>query len=190
MNVFRVRWRVLLALSILFCSPSWAGDARKYDVVLHDVDDETAVSVATLVLEPAEQGYSYRLQMNEAVFGDHFLSMRPFKCIKANANMLCHLQYPYEIARSITNDDLTDLEYDLLFIRRKSTDYGINPWNGLYYRLTWEGDELHGVGHEVDLDILAVPPESGNTRPIKPVDLHEVQAGQLWLPRLVAKPQD
>lgn len=106
--------------------------------------------------------YSYALEMVDGLYSDHFLSMRPFKCFTTPKQMLCHLAYPYSKTQKIASADLQDLEYDLLFIHRKDADYGINPWNGLYYKLTLSDDgTITGVLNEVDLDILAVPPEKG-----------------------------
>lgn len=188
--VKRILGRLLLAttlLSPLFVS---AESDKHYRIQLETVDGEKVVPVATLEMSAQQGGWDYRLGMVEDGFGDYFLSMRPFKCITNRTDMLCHLQYPYNIKRKISQSDLTDLEYDLLFIRRKPTDYGINPWNGLYYRLQWQGDLLIGEAHEVDLDLLAVPPDEGVLRPIQEHDLHQIDAEQLWLPRLVARPVD
>jgi len=139
-------------------------------------------------MTPNDAGWDYQLKMQEAAFGDYFLSMRPFKCMTDSVDMLCHLPYPYQVNRQIDKKDLTDLEYELLFIRRKPTDYGINPWNGLYYQIRWQNGQLIGEAYEVDLDLLAVPPEDNNLRPIRKHDLHEIDGAQLWLPRLVAMP--
>ncbi len=65
--------------------------------------------------------------------------------------------------------------------------FQINPWNGLYYRMQWQNGLLTGKAYEVDLDLLAVPPEDGSLRPIQSHDLHEIDGGQLWLPKLVAR---
>ncbi|WP_229130454.1 hypothetical protein, partial [Ancylomarina sp. 16SWW S1-10-2] len=101
---------------------------------------------------------------------------------------LCYLNYPYQNNHFISSDDLVDLEYDLLFIRRKSTDYGIDPWHGSYYKMQWEGDSIVGEVHEADLDILAAPPEDGSLRPIKESDLTPAELDRFWLPKLVIKP--
>ncbi len=120
--------------------------------------------------------------MNDAVFSDEFLSMRPFKCIHQNEQMLCHLVYPYEKLGYITQQDLTDLEYDLLFLHKSASEYGINAWNGLYYRLQLDTSGLTGSLREVDLNILAAPPEQGDLRPITADMLYEADPAQHLFP--------
>jgi len=109
-------------------------------------------------------------------FGDEFLSMRPFHCLSDQAEMWCHLIYPYDLRNEITADDLTDLEYHLLFIFRSPDSYGIDAWNGLYFDLSLGGDgAITGTVSEVDLNILAVPPTDPTKRPISTGDLNEVE---------------
>ena len=123
--------------------------------------------------------------MNPGPFEDHFLSMRPFRCLEGPERHWCHVPYPYEIERNIS-DTLTDLEYDFLFIWKGATEYGINMWNGVYYKLEAEpSGRLVGVLHELDMNLLSVPPEDGVTRPLKPGDLHESEPESHWLPRMI-----
>ena len=120
------------------------------------------------------------------------MSMRPFKCLhdEPSDRDLCHLPYPYENRRFITKSDLTDLEYELLFIRRKATDYGIDPWYGSYYQLHWESEQrIIGKMTEVDLDILASPPDENHLRPISDDQLTEIdEPEKFWLPGMVIEP--
>ena len=73
---------------------------------------------------------------------------------------------------------MRSLEYDLLFIHRGANDYGIDAWNGLYFKIDdvskSAGAVSEIVGHlrEVDLNILASPPENGVVWPITEEDLH------------------
>lgn len=127
---------------------------------------------------------TYSVDMAEAPFTDHFLSMRPFKCLEGAAKHWCHVPYPYEIRRDIS-DDLIDLEYDFLFLWKGASEYGINMWNGIYYRLAPEGNRLVGVLHEIDMGLLAVPPEPGELRPVGKWDVEESDPDSHWLPRLV-----
>ncbi|MEO1081291.1 MAG: hypothetical protein AAFY29_17150 [Pseudomonadota bacterium] len=159
-----------------------------YDVVLDNGDD--VLNIATLSVTALDEDDGYTLNFSEALFGDYFLSMRPFRCITHSDKMLCHLPYPYENRRRLGRDALTDLEYDLLFIARSPTEYGIDPWNGRYFHLRWEGETIHGQLHETDLDILAAPPESGNLRPLADVDMVPMERsdGQ-WVPDLRILPR-
>lgn len=158
--------------------------AGQRDVVLLD-QAGTRHIVAKIEFENMPDSYSYKLAWNEEAFSDHFLSMRPFRCLEGVKKLWCRVPYPYENRREITPESLTDLEYDLLFVWKGATDYGINLWNGVYYRLTITGDRLLGSMHEMDMNLLAAPPEQGNLRPIKTQDLHEAEADSHWLPELV-----
>lgn len=127
----------------------------------------------------------YNVTMAEEPFTDHFLSMRPFKCLEGPAKHWCHVPYPYELHREVSAEDLTDLEYDFLFLWKDATEYGIDMWNGVYYLLEPEGEHLVGRLHEMDMDILSAPPEDGNLRPVREVDLEEGDPDSHWLPVLV-----
>lgn len=180
---------LLATLLTISCLDAYAKDKRRYQVYLQDAAQVISIPIATIDFNVTSSGSDYQLSMNENRFSDYFLSMRPFKCMTDKVNMLCHLPYPYDLNRHISDGNLTALEYDFLFIRRKPADYGINPWNGLYYRLQKTGDDYIGQAHEVDLDILAVPPPEDEPYPIKAQDLHPIDEQQLWLPRLLIKAQ-
>ncbi|MEO0913745.1 MAG: hypothetical protein AAFY59_12270 [Pseudomonadota bacterium] len=149
-------------------------------VLLEDGAGER-IHIATLEVDRTG---GYTLTMEEEPFTDHFLSMRPFKCLEGPGKHWCHLPYPYEIARSIAQD-YTDLEYDFLFIWKGATEYGINMWNGIYYRIEAEGDALVGVAHEMDMDLLSAPPDTNILRPVRAQDVIETDPASHWLPRLV-----
>lgn len=130
------------------------------------------------------KGGAYSVEMNDEAFTDHFLSMRPFKCLEGPRKMWCHVPYPYEIARQASHD-LIDLEYDFLFVWKGAGDYGINMWNGVYYRLEDTGDSITGTLHEMNMDILSAPPDAGDLRPIREIDLEPGEPDSHWLPVLV-----
>jgi hypothetical protein len=139
------------------------------------------IEIATLELNPNS---AYDITMNADVFSDHFLSMRPFKCLESAAKHWCHVPYPYEINRNI-GTDFTDLSYDLLFVWKGANDYGINMWNGVFYEITEQDGELLGRMREFDMDVLAVPPAAGELRPLDPKYLHDSDPEGHWLPRIV-----
>ncbi|SHH74322.1 hypothetical protein [Marivita hallyeonensis] len=127
---------------------------------------------------------AYAVDMASEPFSDHFLSMRPFKCLDGPEKTWCHVPYPYEIARN-TSADLTDLEYDFLFLWKGTGEYGIDMWNGVYYQLEPSADgRFVGRLHEMNMDVLSVPPEAGNLRPIREVDLEPGEPDSHWLPVL------
>ena len=149
--------------------------------VFLEAQDGTQIRIATVEVT---QGGDYAVQMEDAPFSDHFLSMRPFRCLEGPAKHWCHVPYPYEIARNI-DADLTDLEYDFLFLWKGATEYGINMWNGVYYKLEDQDGRLVGTLHEMDMDLLSAPPDAGDLRPLKASDLHESDPDSHWLPRMI-----
>lgn len=170
----------LALLALCLAAPAAAEEVRR--VWLED--DGTRIHVASLTV--AADG-RYAIALEDAPFTDHFLSMRPFRCIAGPERHLCHVPYPYEIARDLS-DGTTDLEYDLLFVWKDATDYGIDMWNGLYHRLSEAPDgRLVGTLHEMDMGLLAVPPAPGERRPIRPADLEPADPDGHWLPRLVVE---
>jgi len=168
------------ALSLILSLMAGAACADTRGVFL-ETNDGTRTRIATLDI--ADDG-GYGVTMATAPFGDHFLSMRPFKCLEGADKNWCHVPYPYEIARNIAQD-LTDLEYDFLFLWKKKTDYGIDMWNGIYYRIEDQGDQMVGTLHEMDMDLLSAPPAAGITRPLRAQDIHPSDPDSHWLPRLV-----
>ena len=116
-----------------------------------------------------------QVNINTEAFTEHFLSMRPFRCIEGEVEWFCHLEYPYDLRSVVTVDDLSDLEYQLLFIRKTSAEFGIDAWNGLYYKLSLEEDgSITGKLLEGDLNSLQSPPSE---KYAKPVDLEEFIPG-------------
>ena len=171
-----MKW--VLGLVLTFAAFGVAAETRS--VFLEDLEG-ARIQIATVKvgLEGA-----YDVVMNGAVFENHFLSMRPFKCLEGPTKNWCHVPYPYEIMRN-TAVDLTDLEYDFLFVWKGSNEYGINMWNGVYYKLQQADGHLLGTLHEMDMDTLAVPPATGELRPVQVKDLHQSDPESHWLPRLV-----
>ncbi|WP_420569702.1 hypothetical protein [Thalassovita sp.] len=148
-------------------------------------EGDSRIKVGSVRFEKEAQGSRYTLQFDEVKFADHFLSMRPFKCLEGAQKHWCHVPYPYANRRQVSASDLTDLEYDLLFLWKGATEYGINMWNGVYYQLEIDGDRIVGTLREMDMEVLSAPPDEGNFRPISADDLHEADAASHWLPRLV-----
>jgi len=140
--------------------------------------------IGDLVTADKEQGVEFQFSLKNEIFADYFLSMRPFRCLESDGRMVCYLPYPYEKPTVFTDAEMRPLEYDFLFIHRKKKDYGIDPWNGVYYKLSWHEGGLQGQAHAVDLNVLASPPENGVIYPLSDTDLHTIESDQLWLPML------
>lgn len=170
-----------LTLALSLCALPALAETRGVYLV---PQDGPRIQIAELTLQ---QDGGYAIEMATEPFSDHFLSMRPFRCLEGPGKHWCHVPYPYEIRRSIA-DDLTDLEYDFLFVWKDATDYGINMWNGVYYKLEEDADG-HFVGrlHEMDMDLLSAPPDAGELRPLGPGDLHASDPDSHWLPVMVVE---
>ncbi|MDD9911330.1 MAG: hypothetical protein OXR62_16805 [Ahrensia sp.] len=141
--------------------------------------------VADVAFDPTGSDTSYSITWRDEKFEEHFLSMRPFRCFEGSAKYWCRVPYPYDIKRVVTADDLTDLEYDTMFIWKGATEYGINMWNGVYYQMTLEDGRLVGALNEIDMDTLSAPPDEGVLRPIRDQDLEPGEPESHWLPKLV-----
>ncbi len=177
---------VLSLLLLLPAAAAWSAIAGSYQLFLEDKGGRRQ-ALAEVHVAPVEAGFSYRIDWDESRFENHFLSMRPFKCLPHPQRMICRLAYPYPLQRLITESDLTDLEYDLLFLHKAPGEYGINAWNGLYYQLRAADGGLIGELRETDLNVLQAPPEEGDLRPIDPQQLYEASEN-LWPRRILLKP--
>ncbi|MHA6326304.1 hypothetical protein [Roseivivax sp. CAU 1753] len=162
------------------------GSAVKADIYAVTLEPATGTPIRIATIETT--GTSYALRMAPAPFSDHFLSMRPFKCLEGPGTHWCHVPYPYEIARDLAQDT-TDLEYDFLFVWKPATEYGIDLWRGVYFDIVPDGAGYVGTLFETDLDKLGVPPDAGELRPIREADLIEAEPDSFWLPVLRITPE-
>ena len=167
----------MAAMVVTLAGSAWAEPQHVY----LEAQDGTRINIATVEIT---DGGDYTVEMASDPFADHFLSMRPFRCLEGPQKHWCHVPYPYEITRNI-GADLTDHEYDFLFLWKGSTEYGSNMWNGGYYKLGEEDGRLVGTLHERDMDVLSAPPDAGNLRPLEATHLHESDPASHRLPRMV-----
>ncbi|MES9823530.1 MAG: hypothetical protein ABW127_03790 [Candidatus Thiodiazotropha endolucinida] len=179
-------WFVIILLSGIAEVGTVEAVDERYRISAENQQQEL-ISLGTLILVDSANGQGYRIEWDEAQFENHFLSMRPFKCLPHPVQLICHLPYPYEIKRKIDNDDLTDLEYDMLFLHKTPQEYGINAWNGLYFKFQRDRNGYAGELRETDLNVLQAPPEEGDLRPIDPDALYE-PSDKHWLRRIIIEP--
>ena len=165
-----------LYFSLLFAGSSLATDfPQSGDVYLVNPNKQETRIGEVSFSEISGGKTSVNVTIDTEVFTEHFLSMRPFRCLEGDLEWFCYLEYPYDLHSIITQDDLSDLEYQLLFIRKKPSEFGIDAWNGLYYKLTLEQDgTISGKLLEGDLNSLQSPPSE---KYAKPVDLEEFIPG-------------
>ncbi len=177
---------VLLYASMLAAQVS----AAEFSITLKSNTDEQ-VNIGDLQTTALGDGLnSYKINWRAEIFEEHFLSMRPFKCVPGGAKLWCHTPYPYEINRQFSEEDLTDLEYDLIFVWKPEGEYGVNLWNGVYYDLTPTEFGWAGTMQEYDLNILGIPPDAGELRPIKQKDLYEANIEDHLFPFIEIRKKD
>jgi hypothetical protein len=172
-----------LAIVLVLCLASAASSLSasklpqgERSIVLTGASGET-VRIGTVTFVPDGDGARISVLIEAPEFSNEFLSMRPFRCLPGAKEMWCHLPYPYETSGRITADDLVDLEYALLFLFKQPSAFGIDAWNGLYFKLAL--DEQGGISgrlHETNLDVLAAPPENRRERVVKHSDLTLAEA--------------
>lgn len=126
-------------------------------------------------------GYAFTFNLDEAKFAERFLAMRPFRCLENEATALCH--FPYAGAGHITADDLVDLEYQLMFLRKPRAALSLDSRNGVYYEMRWTAEGIDGVMRIVDMEPIIVP-GAERRRPIRHEQLEAAEAASAWLPYL------
>ncbi len=160
----------LLSLFILFASSHlFAADfPDNASIYLIDAQQQETRIGAVTFKNVGDGNTAVQVNIDNSQFSEHFLSMRPFRCIEGESEWFCYLEYPYDLRSVITTEDLSDLEYQLLFIRKTPEEFGIDAWNGLYYQLTQESDgSITGTLLEGDLNSLQSPPEKTYAKPVE-----------------------
>jgi len=169
-----MKW-LLIFTALIACGSLAAELPENASIYLVDPDQQET-RIGEVSFSKADNGeFALQVNIDTSVFTEHFLSMRPFRCIEGEKEWFCYLEYPYDLRSVITADDLSDLEYQLLFIRKTPSEFGIDAWNGLYYKLQLNADgSIIGELLEGDLNSLQSPPEEQYA---KPVDLGEFITG-------------
>lgn len=145
------------------------------------------VKVGTVTITPANEGEKFKVTMDYGKFDEYFLNMSPFKCIPG-VQIVCHLVYPYKTHNMLKGDDLMDLEYQLMFLKKHKSEYGIKYYDGVYYRLKRQADgSIKGTVHETDMNALAVPPDDKYARLVGGDDLVEGQPSDHRFPIMEIK---
>lgn len=148
-----------------------AGMSGEKDIFL-EATDGNLLRIGTAVFKDrgAETGIEVRL--DNSAFDVNFISMRNFNCLGNTGARICHLPFDYPIRNEISDDDLRDLEYQLLFVFIPKGAPAFNAYNGLYYKLEADGSGgLLGQLMEVDLNSLSSPPKVDFARVIPEFDM-------------------
>ncbi len=160
----------LTALALPASARSVLPDGRKAIALIGE--GEQRVEIGTVTFTRDGDVATFDITLDASKFQDEFLSMRPFSCMPDAKQMWCHLAYPYDLKRRVTAGDLIDLEYALLFLFKPPNGYGIDPWNGLYFKMALDdAGAITGTLHDVNLDPLGTPPADRSARTIQPGDL-------------------
>lgn len=167
---------------------SLASDAFAFEgqktIYAEPVDGEP-ITIGTVTFAEDGDSLAYTFDLDETALDEHFLSMRPFKCLELDGQTICHLPYPYELTGSVQPPDWRDLEYRLLFLFKDAGEYGINFANGYYFRFEQDGDRLIGTRYETDMDQLASPPPEEVIYPLDEAELYESEGESHRLARIV-----
>ena len=125
----------------------------------------------------------FEFMRNDELFTDHFLSMKEMKCLEG-PELWCHVAYPYPLHRQL-NDTMAWLSHDLLFMYKKSNQFGAKLWQGVYYKITQEGEQWIGTAQGVDLNQLASAPEQTETPFYDESEMEPHNAQDRWLAKLI-----
>ena len=188
MNTF-LRY-VLTSLFCLSCcsltlTASAASLSGKHEIVLSNAAGERQVLGHVIFSDGGNGKMAFRIAMSEKM-EDYFLAMRPFLCLTGSAQRLCWFPVHNEEAL-ISEDDLLPLEYALMFMRTKPKGLHLNPFDGLYYKMHWQGNRIVGELHEVDMAPFIAPdimPPDQRKRPLQDKDFFDADPGSNWLPQL------
>jgi len=159
--------------------------AGRKQVYLQKTNGEL-VQFADVVFNQTDAGLEYQVTIVDKPFDNQFLSMRPFQCIMGDVQVMCHLPYPYTKKSLVLDKDLSSLSLDLLFLHKSSSEYGINLWNGIYYKLELIDDVIVGTAFEVDMNMIASPPENANS-PFADDEIFEVDVSNYVYPKIIIK---
>ena len=163
---------IISLICFLFILPTWAADfPEKAGIYLIDVEGEQLQIGSVVFSSPSSATSDFvgvAVEIDHSVFSEHFLSMRPFRCLTGDHEWFCHLEYPYELRSVVNTDDLSDLEYQLLFIKKTPQEFGIDAWNGMYYKMKLQEDgTITGELWEGDLNSLQSPPSEKFAKPVE-----------------------
>lgn len=172
---------LLLSCCLAFNAVAFEGTKTIYA----DVANGEALAIGSVTFEPQGDAVSYSFDLDETALSEHFLSMRPFKCLDLDQQTVCHLPYPYDLKGKVYPPDWRDLEYRLLFLFKDGSEYGINFANGYYFRFERDAERLIGLRYETDMDQLASPPPEGVLYPLDDTELYESEGEGHRLNRLI-----
>ena len=177
---------LLLVLLLVVANSSLADVLEGHKKVYLVSSTNELTHVANVVFKRNDKNITYTVSIIDKPFENQFLSMRPFQCLMGSKQVMCHVPYPYEKKGTVLEDDLSDLSYDLLFLHKNPSEYGINMWNGIFYKLEIDKNQINGLVFEVDMNTLASPPENLD-EPFAKDEMFEADLDNYVYPRVLIK---
>ncbi len=171
----------LLCACLALAGPLDAGTKR---VTLH-AKDGTSVEIGQVVFTARADGRTaFAWKADTSRFTDHFLSMREFKCLPGQGEIMCLVPYPYPQTGHIAANDLAWLEHSLLFMFKKQSEFGAQLWNGVIFKLSATPTGLAGTPQAVDLNRIAAPPARTDVPPYGPAQRDDIPPGARWFNKI------
>jgi hypothetical protein len=159
-------------------------DAGTKSVKLH-ARDGTSVEIGQVVFTTRADGRTaFVWKADTSRFTDHFLSMREFKCLPGQGEIMCLVPYPYPHPGSIAANDFAWLEHSLLFMFKKQSEFGAQMWNGVVFRLSATPTAIAGTPQAVDLNRVSAPPARTDVPPYGPAQRDDIPPMARWFNRL------
>jgi hypothetical protein len=147
--------------------------------------DQQHIRIGRVRFDPLADGsVAFVITMDSARFGDHFLSMKEFKCLDGRGELVCHVPYPYRQPGAITATNFAWLEHGLLFLYKLPADFGAKLWNGLYFRFERGAQGLVGLPQAIDLNRISAPPDQPGLPPFRAALRDDIAPGSRWIESL------
>lgn len=180
------RWSVIAAL---VCAPvAWAQsfEFQGEKALIAQTRDGVSTRIGSVFFEAAAEAgrTAFRVKMDHTALRDYFLSMREFKCLPAEAEVSCHVPYPYAQPGTIAPGDLAWLEHSLLFLYKQPRDFGAKLWNGMIFKLATTDKGFVGQPQAVDLNRISAPPDDLTTPPYGKFDRDDFAPSARWVVEL------
>lgn len=176
-----------LLIGLLAAAPclAMAWDLQGTKTITANTRDNQRIAIGTVRFEPqGADAASFVLTLNPARFTDHFLSMKEFRCLDGQGEVVCHVPYPYAQPRTVTAGDMAWLEHSLLFLYKAPKDFGAKLWNGLYFRLERTEKGWRGIPQAIDLNHISAPPANPGLPPYRDEQRDDVAQGAHWIDSL------
>ncbi|MCF8210043.1 MAG: hypothetical protein K9K38_11670 [Rhodoferax sp.] len=181
----RIACLCLGACLALTCVSARAWDLAGRKTITVHTRDRQEITMGQVEFSPVAgnpgSGRRFKVEFDHSRFQDFFLSMKEFKCINAAVEVSCHVPYPYPHPGTVSDNDFSWLEHQLLFLYKPPAEFGAKLWNGLYFQLRRESDGLLGEPLAVDLNRISAPPDDTRTPPLDPSVRDPIAPGSRWI---------